>query len=85
MYAYILRHIGTFAQPDTIYRVSKMHRMPYLYRSLSAKEPYNSWLLCGEKPATKGMLCIFATLYFIPGFSHVCTYVCAYMYIYICI
>jgi len=23
-------------------------RMPYLYRSFSAKEPYNSWLFCGK-------------------------------------
>jgi len=23
------------------YRVAKMHRMPYLYRSFPAKEPYN--------------------------------------------
>ena len=23
------------------YRVAKNHRMPYLYRSISAKEPYN--------------------------------------------
>ena len=24
-----------------VYRVSKTHRMPYLYRSFSAKEPFN--------------------------------------------
>ena len=23
-------------------------RMPYLYRSLSAKEPCNGWLFCGD-------------------------------------
>jgi len=28
------------------YRVAKTHRMPYLYRSFSAKEPYNRWLFC---------------------------------------
>jgi len=28
------------------YRVAKIHRMPHLYRSFSAKEPYNYWLLC---------------------------------------
>jgi len=26
------------------YRVAKTHRMPYLYRSFSAKDPYNQWL-----------------------------------------
>jgi len=25
----------------SIYRVAKTHRMPYLYRSFSAKEPYH--------------------------------------------
>ena len=28
------------------YRVAKTHRMPYLYRSFSAKNPYNQWLFC---------------------------------------
>ena len=28
------------------YRVAKTHRMPYLHRSFSAKEPYNYWLFC---------------------------------------
>jgi len=31
-----------------IYRVAKTHRMPYLHRSFSAKEPYNLWLFCGK-------------------------------------
>ena len=30
------------------YRVAKSRRMPYLYRSFSAKEPYNQWLICGK-------------------------------------
>jgi len=34
------------------YRVAKMHRMPYLDRSSSAKEPYNQWLFCEKWPAT---------------------------------
>ena len=34
------------------YRVAKTHRMPYLFRSFSAKEFYNSWLYCGKRPAT---------------------------------
>jgi len=37
--------------------------MSCLYRSLSAQEPYNSWLFCGKRPTTKGIFCIFATLY----------------------
>jgi len=35
-----------------IYRVAKIHRMPYFYRSFSAKEPYNSWHFCGKWTAT---------------------------------
>jgi len=34
--------------PVSPYRVAKTHRMPYLYRSFSAKEPYNEytgWLI----------------------------------------
>jgi len=46
---------------DIIYRVAKMHRLPYLYRSFSAKEPCNWWFCCGKRPATYGILCIFAT------------------------
>jgi len=37
--------------------------MPYLYRSFSAKEPYNLWLFCDKSPATKGILWIFATMW----------------------
>ena len=28
------------------FRVAKTHRMPYLYRSFSAQEPYDEWLFC---------------------------------------
>jgi len=35
-----------------LYRVAKTHRMPYLHKSLSAKEPYNEWLFCEKWPAT---------------------------------
>ena len=45
------------------YRVAKRHRMPYLCRSLSAKEPYNYWLFWGNRPANYGILRIFATSY----------------------
>jgi len=45
------------------YRVTKRHKMPYLYTSLSAKEPYNYRLFCCKRHATQGFLCIFATLY----------------------
>jgi len=31
---------------ESSYRVAKTHRMAYLYRSFSAKEPYNEWLFC---------------------------------------
>ena len=34
------------------HRVAKTHRMPHLYRSISAKEPYNQWLLYGNWPAS---------------------------------
>jgi len=34
-----------------VYRVAKMHRMPYLDTSFSAKEPYNWWLFCQKRPA----------------------------------
>jgi len=35
-----------------LYKMANMHRMPYLYRSFPAKEPYNSWLFRGKIPAT---------------------------------
>ena len=44
-----------------LYRVAKTHRMPYLYRSFSAKEPYNQWLFCEKRPE-KDILRVFATL-----------------------
>ena len=34
------------------YRAAKIRKMPYLYRSFSAKEPYNWWLFCRKWPAT---------------------------------
>jgi len=34
------------------YRVAKTNRTHSLYRSFSAKEPYNQWLVCGKRPAT---------------------------------
>ena len=33
------------------YRLAKTHTMPRLYKSFSAKEPYDSWLFCGKRPA----------------------------------
>jgi len=33
-------------------RVAKTCRIPYLYRSFSAKKPYNSWLFSKKWPAT---------------------------------
>jgi len=35
-----------------VYTVAKMHRMPGLYMSLSAKESYHWWLLCRKRPVT---------------------------------
>jgi len=39
-------------QEHSWYRVAKTHRIPYLYRSFSAKEPYIQWLFCGKWSAT---------------------------------
>ena len=30
------------------YRIAKTHKMPWIYRSFSAKEPYDYWLFCGN-------------------------------------
>jgi len=35
-----------------LYMVAKTHKMPYLQKSFSAKEPYNQWLFCENGPAT---------------------------------
>ena len=37
-------------EPTVRYKVAEMHRVPYLYRSLSAKEPFNWWLFCRKRP-----------------------------------
>jgi len=46
---------GSFAENDTAtlchpacYRVAKMHRMPYFFKSFSAKEPLIIGLFCGK-------------------------------------
>jgi len=44
-------------------RVAWSHRMPYLHRSFSAKEPNNQWHFCEKWLATEGILWVFATLY----------------------
>jgi len=44
------------------YRVAKMQRMPYFYKSFPAKEPYTERLFGEKRPATQGITCIFATL-----------------------
>jgi len=36
------------SQQSALYRLAKMHRMPYLWRSFSAKEPRKWWLFCGK-------------------------------------
>jgi len=46
-------------------RVAKIHRMPYLDTSLFAKEPCNSWLLCGMRTRvklTKGVIVLYSQL-----------------------
>ena len=39
-----------FRNDSTHYIVAKMRRMPCLYRSCSAKEPYDQWLFCKKRP-----------------------------------
>jgi len=34
------------------YRMAKTHRIPFLHRSFSAKQPYNCWLFCVKLSAT---------------------------------
>jgi len=46
-----------------VYRVAKSHKMPYLCKSFSAKEPCKKWLFCGKWPTSYGILRFFATLY----------------------
>ena len=46
MYVYIYTYMSIFVfdgqeESVSVYRVVKRHRMPYPYRSLSAKESYN--------------------------------------------
>ena len=36
-----------------VFHSSHMHRMPYLYRSFSAKEPCNEWLFCEKRQSCK--------------------------------
>ena len=43
---HICVHVYVFHVKPPSYRVAKTHKMPYLYRSFSAKEPYNDWLYC---------------------------------------
>ena len=40
VYIRIHTHVLIFIQEICLYRVAKTHRIPYLYRSFSAKEPY---------------------------------------------
>jgi len=63
----------------------KTHRMPCLYRSFPAKEPYNWWLFCGKRSATRDILCISTTLYptfFIVGYVMCITWHCGICKIY---
>jgi len=61
------------------YRVANTHRIPYLYTSFSAKEPYEQWLFCEKRPADSGIPCIFDTLCFrhqVAMYVYVCVCVC---------
>ena len=59
----LFTHTHTYhSWQEWFYRVAKMHRMSYLYRSFSAEEPYKWWLFCEKRTANWGILCIFATL-----------------------
>ena len=71
-YVHIFTHVyvGMCSQHVTVsqylrkicYRVAKTHTMHYVHRSFFAKKPYNKWLICKKRPATEGVMCIFATL-----------------------
>jgi len=37
-----------YFQSSYVYRVAKTHRIPYLYRSFSAKVTNIQWLFCGK-------------------------------------
>jgi len=48
-----MRETRIFNQLQVLdYRVAKTLKMPYLYRSISEKEPYNHCLFCGKWPVT---------------------------------
>ena len=51
------------ARVCAFYRVAKTHRMPYLYRTFSAKSPIISGSFAKKWPATEGTLWVYATLY----------------------
>jgi len=63
IYKYIIRtHRSTYMLVCRLANVSR-DATHLFYRSSSKKETYNHWLFCGKRPATEGILCIFATLY----------------------
>ena len=59
-------HIYISSVTHLSHRVVQSHRMPYLYGSFSAKEPYNQWLICGKQSMRSGILWVVATLYLRP-------------------
>ena len=56
-------HVVIVKKMQSFYRVAKTYRIPYLYRSFSAKVTYIWWLFCGKWSATQGIRWVFATLY----------------------
>jgi len=64
IYTYILYMCIHVIWPNVHYRMTKRHWMPYLCRSLFAKEPYDYWLFCRNWSSTESILWVFANLYF---------------------
>jgi len=63
IYKYIIcTHRSTYMLVCRLANVSR-DATHLFYRSSSKKETYNHWLFCVKRPATEGILCIFATLY----------------------
>ena len=58
---------------------TEIHRKPYFYLALSAKQPYTYWVLCGKRHISYSIICLFATP---TRFTCVHVHVGVHMYIY---
>ena len=68
-----------------VYRAAKTHRATCLYKTCCAKETSNSWLVCGKKPVTTGILYIVASQYDTAHgnmHTYICRYICIHLYMY---